>query len=125
MKDRTVKQLHAVIRKFTLKWKTALFLGMWKIDWSIKDWLISETKDFQCIARCETDWRYFEATLSFNFLKMKDMSEEEIEKTVIHELLHVVLNEMREGGAEHEERVASHFTMIMNWLNGEAKDGKD
>jgi len=111
MKDRTVKQLHAVIRKFILKWKTALFLGMWKIDWSIKDWLISETKDFQCIARCETDWRYFEATLSFNFL--------------IHELLHVVLNEMREDGVEHEERVASHLTMVMNWLNGEAKDGKD
>ena len=47
-------------------------------------------------------------------------TEEEISRIVLHELLHTVINEMRnwekEDGGDHEERVVSHLTMIIDRL---------
>jgi len=125
MTERTYKQLAAVIGKFMVKWKSNLFLGMWKVDWNLRDNLISEIQDFQVIGRCVSDYTRFNAELNFSHLMMKEMTEAEIEETVIHELLHAVVNEMREDGHEHEERVVSHLTLIAKQMNGKAKNGKD
>ena len=92
---------------------------MWKIDFTVRDYLHNNCADFQTMATCDADWRYFEATLNFSFIKMYDLEEEEIEKIVIHELLHIVVNEMREDGIEHEERVVSHLTMMVDWMNSD------
>lgn len=116
-KQRTVKQLHALLRKYTIKWKQYLFLGSWKIDWNIRDYLSGEDSSYHIVGRCESKWQYFTASLDFSYVQMKDMPEDEIEKVVIHELLHVVLNEMREDGIDHEERVTSHLAMIIDWMD--------
>jgi predicted SprT family Zn-dependent metalloprotease len=90
---------------------------MWKIDWNIRDYLSDARVDgYSTAARVDTSWKYFTATIDFSYIQLKDMEEKEIEKIIIHELLHIVLNEMREDGIEHEERVTSHLQMIMSYL---------
>ena len=118
MKDRTTLQLKAIINKYLKKWKCNLFLGMWTINFNIRDYLGSATQDgYSTAARIDTSWKYFTADLDFSYIQLKDMEEKEIEKIIIHELLHIVLNEMREDGIEHEERVTSHLQMIISYLS--------
>ena len=114
MKDRTTKQLHALIHKYVIKWKSELFLGMWTISFNLRDWLSNDYGNaLQTAARCTPRWKYFEAELEFNYLVLKDKKDEDIERIVLHELLHIVVNEMREEGIDHEERVVSHLTMLV------------
>ena len=118
MKDRTVKQLHSVIHRLVKKWKYALYLGMWKIDFVVRDYIGDSRVDgYQTAASCDTSWQYFTAAIDFSYVQLKDMEEEEIEKIIIHELLHIVVNEMREDGIEHEERVVSHLSMVISYLD--------
>jgi len=122
LKDRTTKQLKAVIRKYLVKWKSNLYLGMWKIDWNIRDYLgAARDEGYSTTATCDTSWKYFTADIDFSYVQLKDMEESEIEKIIIHELIHIVVNEMQEDGIEHEERVTSHLQMIMSYLDRSAK----
>ncbi len=116
-KPLTIAQLHKIIRKYVVKWKQYLFLGAWKIDWNIREYLSGGCEGFQITGRCDSKWQYFIASMDFSYVQMKDMSEEDIEKVVIHEMLHIVLNETREDGIDHEERVTSQLTMIMDWMD--------
>lgn len=117
MKDRTTLQLKAVINKYLKKWRSNLFLGMWTINFNIRDYLgAARDEGYSTAATCDSSWKYFTADLDFSYVQLKDMEEKEIEKIIIHELLHIVVNEMQEGGIEHEERVTSHLQMIMSYL---------
>jgi len=121
MEDRelTVKQLTRLVRKYILKWKSKLFLGMWRVDFNIRNYLSSDIdSSFHEVARCSTKWNYFTALLEFSHVMMASMKDEEIERVIIHELMHVVVNELREHGIEHEERVVSHLTMIHTFMEG-------
>jgi predicted SprT family Zn-dependent metalloprotease len=44
------------------------------------------------------------------------MDADSIEKIVVHELMHVFLNEMREKGIDHEERVATMLSQAFLWV---------
>jgi len=115
MEDRelTVKQLTRLLRKYIGKWKSKLFLGMWNVDFNVRDFLTADiNSSFHMVARCSTKWNYFTVQLDFSHVMLASMSDAEIERVVLHELLHVVVNEMREDGVDHEERVVSHLTMI-------------
>lgn len=114
---RTSKQLIDVIRKYIKKWKTNLFLGSWRINFNVRDYLKTGDDGFGTIATCDSSWQYFEATLNFSLEKMANMEEKDIEGVVVHELLHAVVNEMREEDIKHEERVVSQLTMIALWMD--------
>jgi len=115
MEDRelTVKQLTRMLKKYILKWKQKLFLGMWNIDFNVRSYLTGDiNSEFHEVARCSTKWNYYTAALDFSHVMLASMKDAEIERVVLHELLHIVVNEMRENGIDHEERVVSHLTMI-------------
>jgi len=120
MKDRTPEQLRKVVKKYVLQWKTELYLGMWTVNFTIKDVLVKPNSKWEGVAYCENEWQYYIAHIDFSHVMMKDMTEEEISRIVLHELLHTVINEMRnwekEDGGDHEERVVSHLTMIIDRL---------
>jgi len=69
-------------------------------------------------AICESHWEYLEHTITFNITHLQSQSDESIEATVVHELMHIFLNEMREEGIEHEERVASTLQKAFVWVRG-------
>jgi hypothetical protein len=113
---RTAKQLHATVRKYVKKWKGNLYLGLWKININVENHIEPSNCGTQpvdngwcLLATTRTDWRYLTASIKFSYDGLFDADDKQIERTVVHELLHVLLNEMREEGTDHEERVVSHL----------------
>ncbi|MDZ4249527.1 MAG: hypothetical protein U0990_05495 [Candidatus Nanopelagicales bacterium] len=113
------------------RWQNPLGLGYWLVHliWE------REGRDFEshtdgqtrstCAARCFADWRYNEATITFNVPLYSDMDDDTVERTVVHELMHIFLNEVREEGLPHEERVASHLTSAFRWVRDSVAKGED
>ena len=71
------------------------------------------------MARSYPDWRYMTCTIYFNIPAMKSKTEDEIEKIIIHELCHALVNEMREGHIDHEERVVTTLTKAFLWTEAD------
>jgi hypothetical protein len=109
-----------VIRKFLDQWITCLGLRWWKID---VYWFKTrkEVKRFKkqgskyAFARCYADWRYGTASIHINLPAFDVLSDAEIEATVVHELVHVLVNEMQAGGMDHEERAVTGLTKAFLW----------
>jgi hypothetical protein len=72
-------------------------------------------EDETVLARTFADWRYSVANIHINLPAFRDMEDNEIERVVIHELCHVLVNEMREGEIHHEERVVTHLQKAFLW----------
>lgn len=67
------------------------------------------------------DWQYGIATIDVNLTAFDGMSPEAVEKIVIHELCHILVNEMREGELHHEERVVTGLTKAFLWATSAAR----
>ena len=66
-------------------------------------------------AEVETRWEYQDALIVCYPKNLKNKTDKEIEEVMVHELLHVCLNEMwdwepTEKGQKHEERVCQMLT---------------
>jgi hypothetical protein len=68
------------------------------------------------IGECHADWRYQNNVIYIAINRLKDMDKEEIERSILHELMHIFLNEMREDGIDHEERVATNLQKAFIWV---------
>jgi hypothetical protein len=66
-------------------------------------------------ARTTADWRYLTAKIIVNVNALTDMDETNIESMVIHELCHILVNEMRESDLHHEERVVTGLARAFMW----------
>ena len=75
------------------------------------------------LARTFADWRYGDAFVHFNIPAFRNMSADEIERVVVHELCHVLVNEMTSTGIDHEERVVTGLTKAFMWNEQFAKEG--
>ena len=101
------------VRKLFRRWREPLYLHEWHID------LVFEDGEFispdgrvshDAAATCHALWPYRRATITFNTQHIQHMDDDELEHTVIHEAMHILLNEMRDDSEEnldHEERVAT------------------
>ena len=72
--------------------------------------------DTDVAGECHTDWRYQETHVLLSMNKLRQFRKKTIEKVIVHELMHVFLNEMREEGIEHEERVATNLQKAFLWV---------
>jgi predicted SprT family Zn-dependent metalloprotease len=63
-----------------------------------------------------------DSSITFYPKTMVDLSDQEIEKLVVHELMHTFLSEMREEGKDHEERVASMLQRAFTWVKYSGRD---
>lgn len=116
---RTPDQLNRVIRKYVKKWKAELRLWNYSIDTQVRTYIpnTAQTGIGNGVgANCTSDWRYLTANMDFSFDLMGDMEEADIEKIVLHEMLHICVNEMRYEGIEHEERVVTELTTVISRL---------
>ena len=96
------------------KWVGKTYLAWWNITITYqpnKEYAKAEgykKKHARCsAATCHTNWQYLDATINVNLSVIKTMTAEQIEYVVVHELMHIFLNEMRATGVEHEERTAT------------------
>jgi len=95
-------------------------LSDWKIDVSYHTYLHTGPSGNNTIAVTNVHWQYMDACIQINLAVSQDQTEKDIEKVVIHELMHVVVNEMREDDIKHEEKVVTMLSNIMWW--GKTRD---
>jgi hypothetical protein len=125
-----VKKLRRKVQQFIDKWTWLLGLRWWSINVHyVKDKKglkhhFKSPKGTTTRATVYSDWRYAEATIYINLPSFVGLSDDRIERIILHELCHILVCEMREGDLHHEERVVSGLTKAFMWtrtLKGEGK----
>ena len=109
------------------RWRSPLGLNWWRLTYEYdrtgQDLRLPESgpSTIKTFVAAETspDWKYLHATIVFNMPKLQEADDEYLEYTVVHELMHVLLHETREGRSEdgwlHEERVATTLAHAFLW----------
>lgn len=113
------------IKKICNKWIYRLGLRWWEVEvhyvedpQDVID--IFKTNDNEIvIGRTYVDWKYMSANVYLNIPSMLNMTHNQIERIIVHELLHILVNEMREDGIDHEERVVTLLTKAVFWIKAD------
>ena len=115
------KQVKKLLRKNYRWWVRWLGLGYWTMSMAFCSGLKKASNNIWLAGYCHVEWKYLKAWVTFYPKAMRQMTEWEIERVVIHELMHVFLNEMRETGLDHEERCATQLQKAFSWVKGAKK----
>lgn len=117
MTDKEYRQTRRRIKRICDAWIRPLSFGWFQI--TIDYWregFGDEKRNI--IARITSKWQYREAQIEWNMPKVKELPDEELEDTLLHELAHILLNEMEdyedtERGRKHEEHVATGIALLI------------
>lgn len=113
MTDRKFQETRRKIRKLLDKWRPRMFLDGWSIDNGYHDEPVgqSSSADYETVAVTSCKWQYKHATINWYVPALARFSPERLEETVVHELCHIVTDEMQEPDhpsyAKHAERVVT------------------
>lgn len=120
MTDKEFEALKKRIDKYCKKWRAMLGLKWWRIKyvWDRESkGQDTGTSQYQEAASTSVQWPYLDATITFNMPCLISETDEELEDSILHEHIHVLVNEMRnfDDGVCHEERVVSTLTNAFLW----------
>jgi hypothetical protein len=112
------------------KWIPRLGLAWWDIEVAYYDdpreivdrFRVDE--DGLVAANLTANWMYAMAKIQINLPALAHLSPDHIERIAVHELCHILVNEMREGELHHEERVVTGLTKAFFWVEDAASEGK-
>lgn len=122
MKRKAFKRQRKRVTDLVTYWQPKLGLGWWSIDLDFYDDagdFIKAEGDSQAAFRVWARWQYLKATIAVNAPAVKSMSDRKLAYAVVHELCHLLVNEMREADPDgkHEERVVTVLSNVMIWLH--------
>lgn len=106
--SKSKKKFRKSVLGYHEKWKRLLALSWWRSKVVFFNYLTNPDGS-TFVASCDVNWQYQDYTLNINEIDLRRRSNSTIERVVVHELLHAVVNEMREQGIKHEERVTTHL----------------
>lgn len=118
------KRTRKYIKKRFLWWLHWMGLKWWLVTLQFVDSLTPQnplTELDTCLARTYASWEYLEATVKVNLPEATGRTKEQLERMIVHELSHILVNEMRYEGIEHEERVCSTLTKAFIWVRDASK----
>ena len=117
-----------LIRKYVNKWVTPMGLGWWNVDVyyhmnkkEARKYFKTKKREWMVLGRTLSEWEYRTAAVHFNTHALSSCSATEIEKTVVHELVHILVCEMREVTRKHEEAVVVGLERAFQWVREAAK----
>lgn len=108
MDDADFKAQEKRVLDLSAVWKPILGLTHWEITYDFYHDAIPGYEDSS--ATSAPRWQYLTATIRWNCYDVKEMTNEKLEWTFVHEMAHILVNEMRhddDGPTPHEERVCS------------------
>lgn len=134
MTDAEYERTKRRVRKIANKWIGMVGLGTWNVDLVYeRAGIRSKSKegddaDRRVAMNVTTRWEYQQAAVSIDMLECFGMTDATLEETFVHELAHVLVNEMREFGRApddlaprnctvHEERVATMIANALIWTD--------
>lgn len=125
MNDTEYEALKGRIEKLRDYWEPRLGLRWWTITFGYvrdaSEFRVDDEPRPEAAGSCAADWRYLHAYIEFNMHKifMQEMTDEELENVVVHELCHVLVNETRGPDLKaymgHEERVTTTLAKAFIW----------
>lgn len=110
-----MKRERKLVRKYVKYWVHFMGLGYWDIAAVMKTEKLKKKGGGIICGRTWVEWKYCTAYIEFYINNMAGFSEQKVEEVVVHELTHVLLNEMQKKGIDHEERVATMMRKAMIW----------
>lgn len=119
---RTIDETKDILEKLFEKWIEPLGLKWWNITLSWISDPLSVINEFggnpngTVLARTYVNWEYISAKITINLIDMNEEEESKLESYVVHELMHILINEMREESHKHEERVATSLQKAFMWV---------
>lgn len=127
MNDEEYEVQQARVQALFSKWVKPLGLGWWVIttEW-VREYKNAEpkgkvfgTNERDVCLNCSASWKYGTATIRCYLPLIADMSDTELEQSIVHELMHIMVNECRVDGddwLDHEERVCTTLAKAFLWL---------
>jgi len=115
MKSKRVKKL---LRKYFQWWIHWTGLGYWSVRAVFEKGIENIPGNLYLCGHVDAEWKYQTATVTFYPKAMRHLTPKEIEEAVVHEIMHVFLNEMQEDGMHHEERCATQLQKAFSWVKG-------
>jgi hypothetical protein len=112
------------------RWFETLGLAAWKINTVFvrSDFTSDGAPSPNTVATASTLSEYMQATISWNLPQVVEQNDRDLERIFLHEVMHVILNEMRPSRQEtdiekvlrgedlwHEERVATMLGNAFLW----------
>lgn len=130
IKDKAFKREQKRINRIMERWRDPLRLFEWEIVrlYSRGPFPVDgEWGQRPAAAMASVDWQYRRATLTFDTEATRDYDDAKLERIVVHELVHVIVNEMRcwkdaDDGMAHEERVVETLAWILVGIGVEKSD---
>lgn len=129
MKRKAYKRTRNRAKRHFEQWVYLLGLRWWDIEVRWYD----NRRDFRTASRAPSrnaamcvyaDWRYATATIYVNVEALARVDDRELEQSIVHELCHALVNEMRKKGIDHEERVVTMLSKAFMWVR-ELHDAPD
>lgn len=118
------------IAELAKTWTQRLGLGWWRVDFIFRDDPqtildnFGNDRDEITLARTYVSWMYAQAKVDINLPAWSELDDEEKERAIVHELIHILVNEMREGELHHEERVVTGLTKAIFWTLADLEKDK-
>lgn len=94
MTDKEFEKQKKRVKKIVDKWFTTLGLGWYEVDF---EW--SREFDGETAGRCVSSWQYRSATITFFLPKLAQHDDETVERTVVHEMTHILLSALAQNQA--------------------------
>ena len=123
MKKKAFKRSRKRFQAVLDKWLKPLGLLWWHIDVFYHRETPKSFKKKRGVtaAKVIARWKYMEAAIYVNTPAIPGMDDEELDRVVIHELCHILVNEMREAEMHHEERVCTRLAQAFAWVYREGQ----
>jgi hypothetical protein len=138
LSDKAVRRQKQRVRREVDRWRAPLGLNAWRIETVYYDSKLpklrggksrrSEDDDNAVVLmRTSVWWEYQVIHIAVNLLAISRLDARGLEATVVHELAHGLVNEMRHyscaDGVYHEERVVTMLANALIWTRDAAAKG--
>lgn len=111
------------IRAIAKRWYRPLGLDEWRLTtkYTVGPLIVDGRVSPEVVGCATVRWEYRDAVLEFNLEKTAGLSDEDLEEVYLHEAMHILVNELREEGIAHEERVCSGLAFVLMRLRKAVK----
>lgn len=124
MTDKEYKEIKGKIRALVKKWFRPAGFGWWRVDFVYSRERQPGNDD--CGAETHAEWKYSHGTITFYLPVLKELDDEELEHTFVHELCHLTASgwpdfEDTRSGNMMFERVVDDFAKHLIWSHEHVK----
>jgi predicted metallopeptidase len=120
--EKDLTKYKRTVERVLNKWVKLLGLDRCTLTIEFSDESKTSEEGMSVIAETSASWQYNAAYIIFYLANFNKVKPDRIEMAIIHELIHILVNEMRNysasDGTEHEERVVCSLTdAVLNAYN--------